>query len=130
MGHRVARRRSSGKGMAKRLGEKVFSYFTAEERKRLGLAARKQDLSLSAFVAKAANAEADRVLGPGPDVPEPLSLDDIVHALKRGTRESEIGKLIQANGINLVLTEQAEESLRRAGASAELVLRIYKAVRS
>jgi len=116
--------------MGRRLGEKVFSYFTTEERKRLDLAAKRQDMSLSSFVAKAANGEADRVLGPVPVfVPEPLSLDRIVQALKGRTKESEIEGLIQANGISFVLTEQAEKSLRKAGVGPELLLRIYKAVR-
>jgi len=130
MQYHVPHRRSSGKGMGRRLGEKVFSYFTTEERKRLDLAAKRQDMSLSSFVAKAANGEADRVLGPVPVfVPEPLSLDRIVQALKGRTKESEIEGLIQANGISFVLTEQAEKSLRKAGVGPELLLRIYKAVR-
>ncbi|MFI5107965.1 MAG: hypothetical protein ACHP78_03860 [Terriglobales bacterium] len=106
---------------------KVFSYFTEKERERLDVASEKAKESLSRYVANAALAQADRDLGPVP-VPEPLSLERIVQALKRGTKQSEIEALIQDNGISFD-PKQALKSLEGAGAGVKLLLEIYKAAR-
>ncbi len=125
--HRAGRR-SSGRSGSKRLGEKVFSYHTPEEKRRLQLAADRQDLSLSSFVAKAANAEADRILGPsGAEVLRPLSLRGLIQVLKQQDDESNLVSLIRRTGVDFKLSRATERTLRRAGAGPEILLELYKA---
>jgi uncharacterized protein (DUF1778 family) len=126
MGYHRAGRRSSGKAGSKRLGEKVFSYHSPEEKQRLQLAAEKQDLSLSSFVAKAANAEADRILEPEVEFSGPLSLGRLIQALKQGKKDAELVRLIREKGIDFKISEASEDVLRKAGAGSEVVLQAYK----
>jgi len=126
MTYYVPRRRSGGKDRD-RLGCKVFSYFTDEERDRLSEAARKSDSSISSFVAKAANAAARKVLDESVPIPnEPLSCEDIVRALKNKVPTTEIASLVTNNRITFSMSDKQEERLRNAGATDGLLLQIYK----
>ncbi|MFI5089573.1 MAG: DUF1778 domain-containing protein [Terriglobales bacterium] len=126
----VPRRRSSGKN-SDRLGFKVFSYYRKEEREMLAEAAKRTDSSLSSFVAKASIAEAKRVLEEGsPANNQPLSLEDVLRALKTQVRQSELTSLVNRNGLTFTMSDKHEAMLRKAGAQPELLLQIYKARKS
>lgn len=125
----IPHRRSSGKRGSDGYKEKIFSYYTKAEREQIEEAAKVAELSLSSFVAKAAKAQAVRVLG-NAGTSDPLSLEDVRSHLRRRTPQSKVIEMIRKNGVRFHLSADQEDVLRSAGATTDLLFEILKAVKS
>ncbi len=121
--YHVPHRRSSGKNND-RLGAKLFSYYREEERDKIVEAAKRADLSMSSFIAKASIEEATRVLGEAP--PKPLSLEDLLSELKNGVAQRKIEASVKRNGITFTMSGREETLLQKAGAQGGLLWAIHK----
>jgi len=58
--------------------------------------------------------------------PNPLTLKEVEDALTNGVPKSRVTALVNQYGVNFVLTNEAEQRLRNAGADSELLLAIAK----